>query len=397
MLLVVGQYHSSLLNSLNETGEEYQVLKDAKRYGDISGVDFSNEDSILKLVRLMVPQPSAAIALYEQYVPICAKINAILNTHSLSHRSAMLCTDKVLMREALGKYDGISPNFEEVTGLEQAMAFTDKYGFPVMVKPANLSKSMLVTKCTSRNDLKNALYQIEQDAPRLYEKYTLGEKPKFIIEEFMEGSIHTVAAFADATGKISCAPGVVDNVSASDIGFDDSFIYSRRLPSLLSQQIQEQMFVCAVKGMKALDMRSTAGHVELILTEHGPRIIEIGARLGGYRPRMYKASYGIDLLQQAVRVAEGKEVLFEGDLTSQSCVFELFPETEGKFKGVAGLSNLDQSLFSYFSIKPESGDMVGPAKRGYKAAAVIIVNSSIPEEFETLCRMIGQLRIKVNA
>ncbi len=397
MILVIGQFHSSLVGALERSGESYHILKDAKRYTTADAVDFSDETSLFERVHSLSPQPELAIAMYEQYIPICARINEQLGVSTaLSSAAALNSTDKVLMRKAFAVVAGISPAYQEVESEAQALAFCEAYGFPVIIKPANLSKSMLVTKCLNEDDVRNALKQIESDAPKLYEKYTLGQTPRFIIEEFMEGSIHTVAAFADKDGAVSCAPGVVDNTSAIEAGFDDSFIYERLLPSRLDETVQRQLVECAIKGVKALGIRSSPAHVELIQTKDGPRIIEIGARLGGYRPRMYDTAYGIDLYDSALQSLRGSLPTFVTQSTRFIAVHELFPKRTGSFVAITPAPHIE--AFEYLSIRPKVGAMVGPAKRGYKATAILVSSASSSSQLrDFIANSVAPLTVEVTS
>src|SRR5690606_3476259 len=102
-------------------------------------------------------------------------------------------------------------------------------------------------------------------------------------------------AFADHEGVPHFCDGIVSLKNAQDIGVDDNYIYSRTLPAQLSDELAKEMYTVADKGIRALKMKSVPAHVELMSGPAGLKIIEIGARIGGYRPRMYQYSYGIDL------------------------------------------------------------------------------------------------------
>ena len=108
----------------------------------------------------------------------------------------------------------------------------------------------------------------------------------------------------------------------------------------------------------------------------GVKIIEIGARIGGYRPRMYNYSYGLDLIEQEVKLAIAEQPSLDGEFSTFCAVYELFPEHEGKFHSVAGDINI--SSLTYYRETAKSGQLVGPAKNGYKASAIIIVTLLFP-------------------
>ena len=51
-------------------------------------------------------------------------------------------------------------------------------------------------------------------------------------------------------------------------------------PSSLPNDIQSQIKKLAIKGIQALNINKGPAHVEIKVTEQGPKIVEIGARLG---------------------------------------------------------------------------------------------------------------------
>lgn len=378
MIIVFGQYHSTLIDALEAMSEPYVILKDAKRYADDDdAIDFSDESSVLEAARSVTPQPKALIAMYEQYIPFAARISHELGiAHSLSYEAAMNATDKVAMRLAFDTKPGISPAHAEANDLQTARDFVARYGYPVIVKPANLSKSLLIARCDSDTELVQTYASILSLAPSLYKKYTLGQTPKFIIEQFMEGSIHTLAGFVDSQGIVSYAPGIVDNVSARDAGYDDTFIFQRTLPTRLSEQQQADAYGCASKAINALGLRSCPAHVEIIMTKDGARIIEIGARLGGYRPLMYELSSGVKLLEAAIQTYLGALPEFSPSGSASCAVIELFPRQNGIISRVDGMDEIAQ-LKSVYKVRQAKsvGDLAGRAADGHKAIAYAILRN----------------------
>src|SRR5438045_8917826 len=68
----------------------------------------------------------------------------------------------------------------------------------------------------------------------------------------------------------------------------------RVTPTQLSATHTEEAQAAAAKGIRALGLRSTTCHIELMRTERGWRVIEMGPRVGGFRHEMYELSYGIN-------------------------------------------------------------------------------------------------------
>src|SRR5205085_1933818 len=138
-------------------------------------------------------------------------------------------------------------------------------------------------------------------------------------------------------------------------------------------------------------MTSTPAHVELVYNDNEVKLIEIGARIGGYRPRMYSISYGIDMVTQEIKLAMGQMPNLSWQFNAYCAVFELFPTREGVFKQIEGLT--DNLELTYYSVKAKPGQTVGPAKNGYKAVAVVIVSSPDRQRFDQICARVNELKV----
>jgi phosphoribosylamine-glycine ligase len=321
--------------------------------------------------------------IYEKYIVTVAKIAQLTNLRGLSLDSAIACTDKTVMRTRfMQSSEKISPEYKKVNSLDDLLEFASTHTFPLMLKPANLAKSLLVTKNNTVEELiKNYEIMISK-IDSVYKKHSPHNERAILVEEFMDGSIHSVDAYVDSSGKAYVLPRVVDYKTGYDIGYNDNFHYSRLLPSSLPISTQKQIIKVAEIGIKSLGMSNTAAHVEIIVTDSGPKIVEIGARNGGYRERMYELANGIDIYGNLIALLNGEQV----DLTIQKdencAVLELFPKNKGFFNSIKNLDNL-KNLSSLLSlkIKVQKGEEIGLSSDGYRAACIVLLHNQDQNTF----------------
>jgi biotin carboxylase len=339
------------------------------------------------------------LATYENYIVARSEIGLMLGLPVPSIETARCCTDKLLMRQAFRTQNQtLSPAFTAITSADDAIAFARTYRFPVIIKPANLVKSLLITRCDTEQALVESVEHALADIQRLYAANNVyGREPQLIIEQFMEGELYSVAAFADTDGEIHMSPGITALVGAQQIGHNDNYLYKRTLPAVIDDALQDKMFRVAREGSKALGLRSTAAHIELIHTNNNEvKLIEIGARIGGYRPRMYRLSYGIDLYETELAVATGKPLTDSGvKMRGHTSVYELFPDAEGKFDHLAPQDTVDDlgTIAHSINLKLHRGEQCGPAKDGFKAVAVIIIHDSDASKFASKIATVEKLRV----
>jgi biotin carboxylase len=367
----------------------------ADKYDNVIKVDYSSEKLILETINDPALKIDGLVCTYENYILPKSQIAAALKLPAPSVASAQMSTDKLLMRRAFLDCDpSITPKFGLAASETDARELAAELTYPVIIKPTNLVKSLLVLKCNNEAELLDNFKYAQQKIGILYHRYKIySRRPRLIIEEFVEGKACSIAAFVDSSGQPHFCEGIVSLVNAQDLNIADNYIYGRFLPGEFDKGLEKRLFDTARKGIAALQMSSTPAHVELIYNDKEVKLIEIGARIGGYRPRMYSISYGLDLLAQEVKLSLGEDPDLSGRLKAHCAVFELFPETEGRFKGIAG--SIDKTKLSYYSLKAKPGKLIGPAKNGYKAAAVIIVSNKDKRIFSQICKAVNSLKVEV--
>ncbi len=389
-ILIIGQKTSVITTYLLDHGHTYTLIQDIKKtkfpdkhFKNRVVADFSSKESLIaSLSQLKAPADAVAVT-YENYVLPAAWVAEHLGLPGLPVEAAEACTDKFLMRSKFALApEKVSPDFMIVEDEESLIAFAEAHQFPLILKPTNLAKSLLVTKSTSIDELLSQYRKSKELIVTIYAKYAPNRNPQFIVEEFLSGSIHSVDAFVDKNGEAHVLDQVVDYQTGYDIGYDDNFHYSRLLPSALSSDAQLALRHCAAVGIKALSMKNTPAHVEIILTPQGPRIVEIGARAGGYRDRMHMLANGIDIIGTTLELAHGRTPVIKATRNDPCAVLELFPKEPGAFRGISESNALRAlSSLTYFSQKAKEGEFIGKAADGYKMAAVIILHNADSDSF----------------
>lgn len=390
-IVIVGKSFSGLTDYLKANGYDWVVLRDVKttkfpdkKFKRRVVCDFSSEEGILEGLGKLKVKPDAVMVTYEGYVRAAALIARHFGLPGMPEEAARACTDKYIMRSKFAlSPEKISPAFAEVRSREELVEFAEVHGFPLITKPANLAKSLLVAKSANMDELMANYDKFAATAAAVYAKYAPNSTPKMVVEEFMEGSVHSVDAFVDAEGTPHVIDGIVDYQTGYEIGYDDNFHYSRIMPSRIAGEEKTAFMRCAELGCRALGMRSSAAHIEIIMTAEGPRIVEIGARNGGYRERMYELSEGIDVTRNALALAMGEPVDIAVRRNESVAVLELFPREAGAYRGIANVDGL-KGLSSLFQLheKAKEGEFVGKSSDGYKMCAMVFLHNSEAVQFQ---------------
>jgi biotin carboxylase len=305
----------------------------------------------------------------EGYVRDHAWLCAQLGLPALPVEAVDRVTNKTLMREAFVRELGpaSTARFEDVQGEAELSAFAAEVGYPLILKPNHLAASLFVTRVDRQEDLLPAYRQCILKTREYDLKHGIATCTEALVqvEEFLEGSLHSIDAWVGADGIAHATPAV-DVVTGKDLGWNDFHHFSRTTPSALGGDRESQARTLALGGIRALGLKNCIAHVELIWTPRGPRLLEIAARAGAHRNRLLERNHGIELNRLALEASLGKLVSFAPRKAGFYAIVTPFPRRKQAFGGISGIERIFE-LPSYVGheIKAVPGQEVGPAGEGF--------------------------------
>lgn len=284
--------------------------------------------------------------------------------------SLMWATDKLEMRR---RFRLLAPKFspkytvvKENTKAERIRVI-EKIKFPMIVKPTNLAQSLLVTVCYHEDELKKSLTNLGKKIDRTYAENGRTERPRIIVEEFMEGDMYSVDAYVNSRGKVYFCP-MVRVLTGHNIGHEDFFNYLHLSPTNLKQHSIERAHEAGEAGIHALGLRNTTAHVELMKIDDVWKIIEIGPRVGGFRDKLHRLSCDIDHSLNDVLIRLPKKPIIPKKCKGFAATLKWYPKREGRIVALKGVKKC-QELKSFVEIKliKKIGDRCQFARHGGKA------------------------------
>ncbi len=316
-----------------------------------------------------------------------------------TQESLLWSTDKVEMRQRIKESaPDICPRFMLVKDSSSVTLgkIEKQIGFPLVVKPAGLAASKHVTICYYREELEKSLRQVIMNLKRLYAERGREDAPKVLVEQFMEGSMYSIDAYVNSRGFVYHCPPVFVRTGMT-IGFDDFFGYQRILPVKIKQYKIEQAERAVTEAIHALGLRNVTCHVELMRTEDGWKIIEVGPRVGGYRHVMYQLSYGINHLLNDTLIRVPQKPVIKRRVKKTVTVLQFFAKEEGILESISGLK-LIRNLESFHSIdiRMKKGKLCRFAKNGGASVFdVVLAHKSRSQVLADVRRMEKAVVIKV--
>jgi len=310
----------------------------------------------------------------EKRVRELAILNTALGRKGIGLEQAEWLTDKYLMRKRMIQHDpSISPPFQLIEDPSSSPRPL-RIGFPLMIKPRNLFKSQLVVRCDGLSDLGGSLRMVASRMDEAANRHGVILKRGLLLEEFLRGRELSIDSFVSPAGRVYHSP-VVELMAAADVGIEDYHVFARILPAQFEPSQIANIERVAEEGIRALQLVSSAAHIDMVYTPMGPKILEVGARVGGYRSEMMKLSFGIDLDEVGFSTSLGKG----GDLVPKceqsTAVLEFFPPREAILKGIKGLEEVSKlESFHRLRQRMRPGEGIGLARQGYRCPLFVVLN-----------------------
>lgn len=357
-----------------------------------------NED-IKRNLKEIKSEVAVIYFIFERYVNLYIKILKMIKLKNNPPIEAVeKSINKIEMRKAFFKYDqDITPKYMRVKNKNSVDLVSKKIGFPCMLKPANLSRSRLITVSNNREELKENLKKAFDNIEKIYKREQIKFKPLILAEEMVRGGLYTVDVYIDRNQKIYFTPFMYQ-ITAKDVGINDFHIYARINPSDLKENEINKAKLVVEKGVRALGLKNIIGHFELIKAKSGWKIVEVGPRIGGYRNDMLDLSYNIKHMENYLLLRLEKKPIIKSKLISYTAFFEFFPRKKGRIRSIKGQRKIKKlNSFHSYKIKNKVGAINGLSKDGYLHALFVILKNKNKDVFYRDIEKIGRMvKIEIN-
>lgn len=348
--------------------------------------DFDDANELQRILKPYTQRLLATTCRYENSMHNFRKLIPFVPYLLAPSESSLLWSlEKPMMRERLCNYDrALVPKYKyvEESDVQNIAQITKDFSFPVIVKPGELAESLLVTKCDNQQDLNICLSETFKVIGDIYEREHRENTPGVLIEEFMVGDMYSTDAYVTSDGTVYCLP-LIKVVTAHSIGLPGFYSYRHIVPVGLSSTETQKAFKVSTDAIKALNLRSTSTHIELFLTPQGWKIIELGARIGGYRGNLYREAYGVDHFYNDLAIHMGNVPIMPTNPIKHAAGFNIYADSEGiieSIEGVVEAQKLDSVVFVEAHANP--GEEALFAQNGGRYIVDGILSNSNPEKLE---------------
>jgi len=290
-------------------------------------VDLRNTEAVICIARevnasCIVPAPLGAV------LTTVGAVNDAMGWRGISHRSAVACTDKAVMRRALSKKGISQPNFRLAHSPNDVRAAVRALELPVVLKPVRGSGSLGVALISTEGDLDlqlakaQATGQFKVVGGMLVESALLGSE--YGVDAVVVSGECTVLS---VRSKVICPPP--HRVAIEYTG-----------PMPISSTLFAEVQRTIQRAVSSLEIDNCMVHVDVMIKpqENSVSLIEISGRPSGFGLclEMLPACLGINPVEQTIRMMLGQTFSFKPQLARVGRLKGLF-DRPGKLVAVGDL------------------------------------------------------------
>ena len=245
-----------------------------------------------------------------------------LGLPGISFDTAVKSTDKGEMIKAFDENKVEHPWYFILSDPAQIEEIIDKVTFPCISKPTDNSGSRGVMLIHSKEELTEAIAYSSEN----------GRSGGVIVEEYLRGQEVSVEIIT-----IDGEPYVLNVTDKLTTGAPHFVEMGHTQPSRIEADSLEKIRDLARRAVKAVGIKNGPAHVEIMLTPNGPKMIELGARMGGdcITTHLVPLSTGIDMIEATMRIACGESPDIERKFSKGSAI-RYFSVPNGEIQAIDG-------------------------------------------------------------
>ena len=315
--------------------------------------------------------------------------------------AAVRARNKFLMRQALLDAGMDCPAFVLVRDAQEALAQVSSRDQPMVLKPISGSSSYGVTRLqpgdsaadidAHMRDVRRYITEYGANNPQYPFEFWLPDaghgvaaedvydpQEVFLLEGFLGGRQVSVDGFVCAGRVVTC--GVIDIERIKDSAYFleyEEWMPARR-PAAETQAIEDT--VC--RAVQAIGLRNGPFHCELKVTDDAIHIIEVAARRGADNIGDFlQQVYGIDIYEEAVRIACGEDRHRAHPVPRQHMKMRYFlPQSAGRLVAIHGLDAVRRDpRVSELIVDFQPGDEILVPPAGFEFLGYVSVSGATPE------------------
>ncbi len=304
-----------------------------------------------------------------------------LGLPSITPQAATTATDKAAIKEALSRAGVACPRGSACADLSEAMDALTELGLPLIVKPADGTKGRGIAVVRHRRDF----------AGSVEHAFRWSGQGKVIIEEWLEGP--TVGA------ECLIVDGEADPILITDkFNTEPPWCVTIGLttPSRQPDGLKQEIEKTAKAVTRALGLTTGAAHIDMVVHEGIPKVVDVGPRLASgpvvfdFAPRLM----GVDMIGCVIQMALGERPVIRKRWSGKfgASRFVTAPEAGCMFDLVFPAA---PRRFAFYPYKPLGTPVAPPRSDSDRLGCVAIVGDTYEDAWKQANALLAGIQVRI--
>lgn len=343
----------------------------ADEFFEVSTIDI---DAVVKVAKEFNPDGIMTLAT-DMPMRSVARAAEVCGLPGISMDTAIKATDKGEMIKAFEACGVDHPWYYLVPSKSDFDEIKEKISFPCIMKPTDNAGSRGVV-------LAHCLEELESEY-----NFTVAFSRNgcVIIEEYMDGPEVSVEVLV-----VNGEPHVIQVTDKITTGAPHFVEMGHTQPSRLGKENISRISNLASKAVVAIGIMNGPAHVEIKLTKDGPKMVELGARMGGdcIATHLVPLSTGIDMVRSSIEIACGQMTSIEPKYNKGSAI-RYFKTPQGVIEDISGIETARKIPgVKEISFQKKVGEAVGSINSSVDRVGFVIAQGTNPDEAEAICEKV---------
>jgi biotin carboxylase len=245
-----------------------------------------------------------AIATLDVVVGPLAEAAEAVGIRFTDARAVRYARDKSKCRALLERLGLSQPRYAVVQSAEELRQACDRVGFPAVMKPPSGTGSMFVRVVHDRDELREAYAAYRRDVGELCPEDRQSFDERVLLEQYVEGPLFSVEALAQ-DGDYQVIGTLLRRRAAEDEAIELGSFAPAPFDATTQAKVESQ--AKEILGVLGLDLG--VFHIEFILGDQGPVLVDVNPRLiGGVGPALIGATWDVKVYELLVKLHAGLPV-----------------------------------------------------------------------------------------
>ena len=338
---------------------------------------------------------AGVIAWGDKPVELAARIGTALGLPCTTPNNSQNVRNKVNTRKLLDRLNSVNPKYKVIQTYEEFKDALELIGVPCILKPAGASFGRGIFRINAYDDADSIFRSFrEYCVPSRDEVYSYFSD-SFLLEEYLEGTEHSVAGMV--------ADGEVYILAIADKKIDKSipFQYENIVPSKLPRNTQNKIVNLSKSAVELLGINWCGFHIDIIVRNDIPKILEVGGRLGGETINSHLiplSNPDLKPYELILKIVQGEVPLKQRCFVSQSIyqagIRAFLPKSPGKITCIEGFEKVRKhpNTRDFIQLKDIGDTVYLPSEKlGEYAIGYVVAQCSKDEDIEEILADLASL------